>query len=119
MFLLSSFKAVVLIGIFGRLASLQINESTKYTSLADKNRFRETKIAPPRGIVEDYFGEEIASNRKIYQLHIVPDNTINIDTLLVRLKSIINLSEKRIFLLKLIFSFLLLKYQFSCSLNSL
>ena len=100
MFLLSSFKAVVLIGIFGRLASLQINETTKYTSLADKNRFRETKIAPPRGIVEDYFGEEIASNRKIYQLHIVPDNTINIDTLLVRLKSIINLSEKRIFLLK-------------------
>ena len=100
MFLLSTFKAVVLIGIFGRLASLQINESTKYTSLADKNRFRETKIAPPRGIVEDYFGEEIASNRKIYQLHIVPDNTKNVDILLVRLKSIINLSEKRIFLLK-------------------
>ena len=100
MFLLSSFKAVVLIGIFGRLASLQINDSSKYRSLADKNRFRETKIAPPRGIIEDYFGNEIASNNKIYQLHIVPDSTPNIDVLLVRLKSIINLSDKRLFLLK-------------------
>jgi len=100
MFLLSTIKAVVVVGIFGRLASLQINDSIKYTSLADKNRFRETKIAPPRGIIEDYFGNEIASNNKIYQLHIVPDSTPNIDVLLVRLKSIINLSDKRLFLLK-------------------
>ena len=50
MFLLNSFKAVVLLGILGRLAALQINEGSKYRSLADKNRFRETKISPPRGI---------------------------------------------------------------------
>ena len=100
MFLLSSIKAIVLIGIFGRLASLQINNSTKYRSLADKNRYRETKIAPPRGIIEDYFGNEIASNNKIYQLHIVPDNTPDIDALFVRLKTIINLSNKKLFLLK-------------------
>ena len=100
MFLLNSIKADVLVGIFARLASLQINDSRKYTSLADKNRFRETKIAPPRGIIEDYFGNEIASNNKIYQLHIVPDSTPNIDSLLVRLKSIINLSNKKLVLLK-------------------
>ena len=81
MFLLSSIKAVVLIGIFGRLASLQINEASKYRSLSDKNRFRETKISPPRGIIEDYFGNELASNNKIYQLHIVLDSTPNIDML--------------------------------------
>ena len=39
MFLLNTIKAAVLVGIFGRLASLQINESTKYKFLADKNRF--------------------------------------------------------------------------------
>jgi penicillin-binding protein 2 len=100
MFLLSSVKAVVLLGIFGRLASLQINESVKYRSLADKNRFRETKIAPPRGIIEDYFGNEIASNNKIYQLHLIPDNTPNIDVLFVRLKNIIDISDKKLFLLK-------------------
>jgi penicillin-binding protein 2 len=100
MFLLNSFKAVVLLGIFGRLASLQINEGSKYRSLADKNRFRETKISPPRGIIEDYFGNEIASNSKIYQLHIVPDSTPNIDVLFFRLKSIINISTKKLNYLK-------------------
>ena len=39
MFLLSTIKAVVLLGIFGRLAALQINDSTKYRSLSDKNSF--------------------------------------------------------------------------------
>ena len=100
MFLLSSIKAVVLIGIFGRLASLQINEASKYRSLSDKNRFRETKISPPRGIIEDYFGNEIASNNKIYQLHIVPDNIPDMDVLLFRLKNIINISPKKLNYLK-------------------
>ena len=96
MFLLNSIKAVVLIGIFGRLASLQINEAKKYRSLADKNRFRETKFAPPRGVIKDYFDKEIASNTRIYQLHITPENTPNIKKLLVRLKSLINISDRKI-----------------------
>jgi penicillin-binding protein 2 len=100
MFLLSSLKAVVLLGIFGRLASLQINEASKYRSLADKNRYRETKTAPPRGSIEDYFGNELATNNKIYQLHIVPDSTPDINQLFFRLKNIINLSNKKITLLK-------------------
>ena len=100
MFLLSSLKAVVLLGIFGRLASLQINEAWKYRSLADKNRYRETKTAPPRGSIEDYFGNELATNNKIYQLHIVPDSTPDINQLFFRLKNIINLSNKKITLLK-------------------
>ena len=100
MFLLNSIKAVVVLGIFGRLASLQINESSKYRSLADKNRFRETKFAPPRGIIEDYFGNEIASNTRIYQLHIVPENTPDIEKLLLRLKNLINLTDSRLISIK-------------------
>ena len=100
MFLVNCFKAVVLIGIIGRLTALQVTESRKYKSLADKNRFRETKIAPPRGIIQDYFGKELASNQTIYQLHVVPEDTPNIDELFFRLKSLINLSDQKIFLLK-------------------
>ena len=99
-FLVNCFKAVVLVGIVGRLTALQITETRKYKSLADKNRFRETKIAPPRGIIQDFFGKEIASNQKIYQLHIVPENTPNINKLLVRLKGLINLSQRRINLIE-------------------
>jgi penicillin-binding protein 2 len=79
---------------------LQINEATKYKTLSDKNRFREWKLAPQRGIIRDYFDKEIASNEKVYQLHITPENSPNLETLFFRLKTILNLSDKRVFYLK-------------------
>ena len=100
MFLLSVSKAVVFFGIFGRLISLQINEENKYKTLSDKNRFREWKLAPKRGVIKDYFDNEIASNEKIYQLHITPENSPDLEKLFFRLKTILNLSDKRIFFLK-------------------
>ena len=100
MFILSAAKAIVFFGVFGRLVSLQINESKKYKTLSDKNRFREWKLAPQRGLITDYFGQEIASNKKVYQLHITPENTDNIEKLFFRLKSIIGLTERKIIFLK-------------------
>ncbi len=100
MFVISVAKVAILAGIFGRLVSLQINESKKYMTLSDKNRFREWRLAPKRGTIRDYFNNEIASNEKVYQLHITPENTQNIDSLFFRLKNILNLSEKKIFSLK-------------------
>ena len=97
MFILSAAKAVVVFGVVGRLISLQINESKKYKTLSDKNRFREWKFAPPRGVIKDYFGNEIASNKQVYQLHLIPENSENITALLFRLKNILNLSEKDVF----------------------
>ena len=69
MFLLTTAKAIVLVGVVGRLISLQINESKKYKTLSDKNRFREWKLAPERGVIKDYFNVEIASNKQVYQIH--------------------------------------------------
>ena len=100
MFLLTAAKAVVFLGIFGRLVSLQINESTKYRTLSDKNRFREWKLAPQRGVIKDYFDNQIASNEKVYQLHITPENTLNMETLFLRLKTILNLKDEKISFLK-------------------
>ena len=53
MFILSSLKLGVFISIICRLFYLQISENIKYRSLSDKNRFREWKLAPQRGIIED------------------------------------------------------------------
>ena len=100
MFLLTAAKAVVLVGVVGRLISLQINQSTKYKSLSDKNRFREWKLAPERGVIKDFFGQEIASNEPLYQVHLVPENTKNLNQLFVRLKGILNISDKKISYLK-------------------
>ena len=100
MFIISAAKAVVVFGLFGRLISLQINESKKYKTLSDKNRFREWKFSPPRGLINDYFGKEIASNKQVYQLHIIPENSENLEILLFRLKNILNLSDKDLFKIK-------------------
>ncbi len=100
MFLLSISKAVVLAGVVGRLISLQINESKKYKTLSDKNRFREWKLTPERGVISDYFNREIASNRQVYQIHLIPENTQSIEEVFFRLKTILNLSDKKIFSLK-------------------
>ena len=69
MFLLTAAKAIVTFGIIGRLVSLQINERTKYKTLSDKNRFREWKLAPERGVIRDFYDKEIASNQQVYQVH--------------------------------------------------
>ena len=100
MFLLSAAKVVVMVGLVGRLISLQINQATKYKSLSDKNRFREWKLAPERGVIKDFFDQEIASNEPLYQVHLVPENTKNLNQLFVRLKSILNISDRKISYLK-------------------
>ena len=100
MFLLTTAKVVVLVGVLGRLVSLQINESSKYKTLSDKNRFREWKLAPERGTIKDFFDTEIASNRQVYQIHLIPENTRNIEEIFFRLKSILQINDKRIFALK-------------------
>tara|TARA_B100000767_G_scaffold14597_1_gene13963 strand:- start:55 stop:1989 length:1935 start_codon:yes stop_codon:yes gene_type:complete len=100
MFLLTAAKAVVMVGLVGRLISLQINQSTKYKSLSDKNRFREWKLAPERGVIKDFFDQELASNEPLYQVHLIPENAENINRLFVRLKVILDISEKKIAYLK-------------------
>ena len=100
MFVMTVCKAVVVVGVLGRLISLQINESKKYKTLSDKNRFREWKLAPERGIIKDYFNREIASNKQVYQIHLIPENSQSIEQVFFRLKSILDLSDKKIFSLK-------------------
>ena len=93
MFLLSTLKIAVFIGIISRLFYLQISENIKYRSLSDKNRLREWKIAPQRGIIEDYFGNKMAKNKKVFELHMIPEDVSNLENLFFRLARIINFNE--------------------------
>ena len=96
MFIIGAAKIIVFVGIVARLFSLQINENKKYLTLSDKNRIREWKLPPTRGNIVDYFGNVIAGNLKVYQLHIIPEQVENFNYLLVRLKNLLNLNDKRI-----------------------
>ena len=94
MFVISAAKAVIFTGIIARLFSLQINENTKYLTLSDKNRLREWRLPPVRGQFLDYFGNVIAGNLKVYQLHVVPEQVENFKYLMLRLKDILKLNDK-------------------------
>ena len=96
MFIFAAAKAVVFFGIVGRLFSLQISENKKYLTLSDKNRLREARLPPVRGEFEDYFGNRIAKNLTVYQLHVVPEQVEDFKTLIVRLKDILNLSSSEL-----------------------
>ena len=101
MFVLSMLKVAVFVSIICRLFYLQISENIKYRSLSDKNRLREWKIAPQRGVIEDYFGEKIAENTRIFQLHMIPEDVINLEELFFKLSKIIDFNEqKRNYLIK-------------------
>ena len=91
-FILGAFKITIFTGIFLRLFSLQINDNKKYLTLSDKNRLREWRLPPVRGEFVDYFGNIIASNLKVYQLHVVPEEVENFRYLMQRLKKILSLT---------------------------
>ena len=95
MFILSSLKIAVFIGIICRLFYLQISENIKWRSLSDKNRLREWKLPPRRGIIEDYFGEKIAKNSQVFQLHMIPEDVPNLEELFFRLSKIIDFNERK------------------------
>ena len=96
MFIIGAAKLIVFSGIVARLFSLQINDNKKYLTLSDKNRIREWKLPPTRGEIVDYFGNIIAGNLKVYQLHIIPEQVENFNYLLIRLKNLLQLSDREI-----------------------
>ncbi len=96
MFIIGAAKLIIFGGLIARLFSLQINDNKKYLTLSDKNRIREWKLPPTRGNIVDYFGNIIAANLKVYQLHVIPEQVENFNYLISRLKVILNLSNKRV-----------------------
>jgi len=95
MFMLTGLKLAVFLGIVGRLFYLQISENIKYRSLSDKNRLREWKLPPQRGIIEDFFGKKIAGNTQLFQLHMTPEDVPNFEELFFRLSKLINFNERQ------------------------
>ena len=94
MFITGSFKFLIMVGLISRLFFLQIRENKKYLTLSDKNRIREWKLAPVRGEFHDYFGNVIAGNFEVYQLHIIPEQVEDFRYVIYRIKDLLELSDK-------------------------
>jgi len=96
MFIFSLAKAVVFTGIIGRLFSLQISENKKYLTLSDQNRLRESRLPPVRGKFLDYFGNTIAGNLEVYQLHVIPEQVEDFRYLMMRLRDILGFDNAKL-----------------------
>ena len=93
-FIIGVAKIVIFTGIVTRLFSLQITENKKYLTLSDKNRLREWRLPPVRGEFLDYFGNVIAGNLKVYQLHVIPEQVEDFKYLMLRLKQILKIDDR-------------------------
>ena len=93
-FIIGVAKIVIFSGIAARLFFLQITENKKYLTLSDKNRLREWRLPPVRGEFLDYFGNIVAGNLRVYQLHVVPEQVEDFKYLMLRLKEILEINDK-------------------------
>lgn len=78
--------------LMGRMYYLQVLESDQYQMLAEENRISMRLLAPPRGLVLDRFGRELASNRQNYRVVLIAEQTNGVADTLDRLAHIVPIS---------------------------
>ena len=95
-FMLAAAKLILLGGITSRLYNLQISDREKYELLSDKNRIREWKTPPQRGLITDCFNNVLADNDRVFQVHLDLDQIKDFDEIIFKLKNILGLSSNEI-----------------------
>ncbi len=96
LFILAAAKLILFAGITSRLYNLQISDREKYEVLSDKNRIREWKTPPQRGLITDFYNKVLADNDRVFQVHLSLDEVKNFDETIFRLRNIIDLSNNEV-----------------------
>tara|TARA_B100001175_G_scaffold296147_1_gene284835 strand:- start:2415 stop:4379 length:1965 start_codon:yes stop_codon:yes gene_type:complete len=96
LFILTAAKILLFAGITSRLYNLQISDREKYEILSDKNRIKEWKTPPQRGLITDFYNKILADNDRVFQVHLKLDEIKDFDQTIFRLKNIINLTNNEI-----------------------
>ena len=89
---------VSLFSIVGwRLYNIQIKESDKYKTLSKNNQIDIEIIYPLRGKIFDINNNLLVSNKKVFDIYIIPENTKNLNKTLNQISEIlkIDFSKKR------------------------
>lgn len=77
-----------------RLYYLQVVQYRKYATLSDNNRIALLPIPPNRGLIYDRNGVLIADNMPTYALHIVPEQTDDLDATIATVSELIELRDQ-------------------------
>lgn len=92
-FLLAGAQGLLMAGLLGRLYYLAVVQNPQYRTLAEENRLSLRLIAPVRGDILDRNGYALATNRKDYQVHLIPEAARDVRTTLASLGQIIHVSD--------------------------
>lgn len=80
----------------GRLWQVQVDQSPRYSLLAEENRVSQRLTVPPRGRIFDRHGEILARNVPSYRVRLVRENTKDLEATLMGLARLIPLDERQI-----------------------
>ena len=92
--LLAAGQAGLTLALAGRMYYLQVLEAERYGILADENRISLRLLPPPRGLILDRFGREMAVNRQNFRVLVVREQTPDLMQTLDALGMIIPLTDK-------------------------
>ena len=91
--LLGKISLLSFVGI--RLFNIQITHSNKYKTLSKNNQINVEVIYPLRGEIKDRFGQILATNIKVFDLYIIPEQSKNLSKTLNNLSKFIELSFQK------------------------
>ena len=78
-----------------RLYNIQIKDSDKYKTLSKNNQIDIEILYPLRGKILDKNKKILASNKKVYDIYLIPENTSNINKTLNDISRIIKIEFKK------------------------
>ena len=91
-FILYLFK-LSFFGLVGwRLYNIQIKDSEKYRTLSKNNQIDIEIIYPLRGKILDKNNKILVSNKKVFDIYLIPENTSNINKTLNQISNIIKIN---------------------------
>ena len=95
-FLILAVKAVVTIGLCGRLYHLQISQGHRYRTLSEKNQISLRPVLARRGAIYDRNGIVLAHPIDNYQLTLYPDRFAQHEATVTQLSRLLRLDENHL-----------------------
>lgn len=90
----AGFSIVILMVILiARYADLQVNQHKDFVTYSEKNRVHVRSNPPSRGVIYDTNGYILADNRSTSNLSIIRERADDLDELVIKIGSLINLTE--------------------------
>ncbi len=90
---LGGMKAALFVVLAGRMYYLQVIDGAQYQMLAEQNRINIRLLAPPRGLIRDRFGVELATNKQNLRVVLIPEQSDDVTATLDGLAKLVPLGE--------------------------